>query len=201
MNTGGKPYYHAVIAVREDSEIRSISDLAGHSFAFGSPLSTSSHLYPRLMLRRNGLSLDDLSFFSYYRHHDSAAKAVLTGEIDACGIRDVAAQRYAGKGLLVIAESAPIPNFPLVVSRHAPDTLRNILSEALLSLDPVSPEDSAEMSQWDVELRGGFAPGTSGDYDVVEQAMIEIFDGTAFTGDLVAPGAKSPGRPGEGLSR
>ena len=194
LNTGGHATYHAMICVREDSPIEDLAQLKGRRFAFGSALSTSSHLYPRLMLMRAGLKLPDLASFSYYRHHDTAAKAVLTGEVDACGIRDVVARRYADLGLRVIAVSDPIPNFPLVVAPDAPDTLLRYLREALLGLDPHAPADSAEMASWDEELRGGFAPVDPAFYDEVEQRMLEVFGPSAYEGDLTAPGAVRPQR-------
>ncbi len=199
LNTGGSAEYHSMIAVRDDSGILDLESLRGKDFAFGAPLSTSSHLYPRLMLASVGIELEDLGSYTYYRHHDSAARAVLTGQADACGIRDVTAERFAARGLRVIAVSDPIPNFPLVVSPGLPDSLIDILRSTLLALDPGSPADSLDMAQWDLELRDGFAPVDVSDYDAVEEMMLEIFGDEAFDGNLLAPGATLPARTSGGL--
>ncbi len=201
LNTGGSSTFRSVLCVREDSPINGISDLGGSSIAFGSPLSTSSHLYPRLMLKNAGIKLSDLESFTYYNRHDNAAKAVLTGNNDVCGIRDVVAARYEDKGLKIIARSDPIPNFPIVYAPGKPDSLISLLRETLLELNPSAKDDSTLMSRWDVELRGGFVPVSAADYDMVEQIMIEIFKEKAFEGEPEVPGADHHLYPGGGFFR
>lgn len=200
LNTDGKPTFRSVIAVKEGSSIKNISDLKGKTFAFGSPLSTSSHLYPRIMLKEEGVELGDLSEFVYYRRHDSAARAVLKGEADACGIRDVVAKRYAERGLRVLAQSDPIPNFPIVASPRLEQNMISDLREIFLSLDPASPSDSSDIAQWDEELRQGFVPASVADYIEVRRELIQLFGKKAFTGDLAAPGAKQTIIHGQGFA-
>jgi phosphonate transport system substrate-binding protein len=182
LNTGGKSTYKAVLAVRDDSKIENIMDLNGMRFAFGPPLSTSSHLYPRKILKKEGFEISNLESIQYYKHHDSAAKAVLKGDADVCGIRDIVADRYDELGLRIIATSDPIPNFPFVAG---PDVSQNLivdLRKALLSFDPETYKDSVEMSSWDYELRAGFKEVIPEDYDDLEKEMVKIFGVNAYEG-------------------
>ncbi|MBD3165113.1 phosphate/phosphite/phosphonate ABC transporter substrate-binding protein [bacterium] len=185
LNTSGKGTFQSVIAVRDISSLQTLGELKGKRFAFGSPLSTSSHLYPRQMLRDAGLTLHDLGSYEYYRHHDSAAHAVLTGRAEACGVRDVLAERYMPRGLRVIAVSEPIPNFPLAVHPEMPEERAKALRRAFLSLDPENPADKRMMAAWDRELREGFAPVRHEEYAAVEHLMNSLFGADAFKGSLL----------------
>src|SRR4030088_2932726 len=55
---GGLPSYKAFIIVNVKSNINWIADLKGKKFAFGDPLSTSSNLWPRYIMKKNGLNPD-----------------------------------------------------------------------------------------------------------------------------------------------
>ncbi len=54
----GTSHYHAVFFVREDSTIRSLNDLRGHSVAFQRPGSTSAYFLPATELLQRGNSLE-----------------------------------------------------------------------------------------------------------------------------------------------
>jgi len=183
LNTNNSDVFYSVIAVRDDSDINNLNDLEGKDFAFGSPLSTSSHLYPRMMLKRDKIIPDKINSVHYYKHHDSAARAVMTGEADACGIRDVVAERYEKRGLRVIAKSRPIPNFPLVVKTSMDYEKKSILKKAFLSFHPDVEPDISEMKSWDKEIKSGFSDVSISDYDEVKIFMERTFGENAYSGD------------------
>jgi phosphonate transport system substrate-binding protein len=162
--TGGRPTYRSFIVVREKSAIRDLNDLKGRSFGFGSPLSTSSHLMPRAMLQRAGIRPGVDVACKYYMHHESAARAVLLGEVDAGGVRDVVAEKFLGRGLRVLARSEEMPNFPFVVGPKTPHGVTQELIRVLVTL-PASDESArAAIAGWDEELAGGFAPADAAEY-------------------------------------
>lgn len=175
LNTGGKPTYRSLIMVRRDSRYRALSDLRGGVFAFGSPLSTSSHLVPRLMLREAGLEPGKDITCRYFGHHDRAARAVVLGRADACGVRDIVGERFARRGLMVLARSDPIPNFPLVVRPGASAEFRRSLVEALVDRPARDPRVREQMRGWDDELAGGFAPVSATDYGSVRRLVELVF--------------------------
>lgn len=49
--------YRGCVMTRTDSGIRRLSDLRGRSFAFSDETSTSGHIFPRMLLERNNVSL------------------------------------------------------------------------------------------------------------------------------------------------
>ncbi len=175
LNTGGSPTYTSVIMVRKDSTARTLTDLSGATFAFGSPLSTSSHLVPCLMLRRAGLIPGENLVCSYFGHHDRAARAVALGTADACGVRDIVGERFARRGLRILVRSEPIPNFPLVVHDDASPEFRQSLVEALIERPRHDPEIRRRMQGWDEEIAGGFARVSDADYQPVRRLVDLLF--------------------------
>ena len=175
LNTAGTSSYRSLIMVRQDSPFRSLTDLQGKLFAFGSPLSTSSHLVPRLMLSEAGLKPGEDIKCRYFGHHDRAARAVVLGQADACGVRDIVGENFARRGLRVLARSGPIPNFPLVLRPGAPEALRHSIIGALIERPANDPKIRKEMQSWDVELAGGFAPVADEDYEPVRVWVHQVF--------------------------
>jgi phosphonate transport system substrate-binding protein len=175
LNTGGSATYRSVIMVRRDSPILGLADLAGKSFGFGSPLGTSSHLVPLHMLMAAGLDPGKNVRCVYYDHHERAARAVLLGEVDACGVRDIVGEKFEQGGLRVLETSPPIPNFPLAVRADAPADLRQSIVHALV-VEPT--EDSAvygAMAGWDEEFSAGFAISEDVDFDPIRRLALIVF--------------------------
>ena len=181
LRTAGKATYESWIMVRADSKIRKLSDLKGKRFAFGDPFSSSSHIVPRGMLVDAGLDPGNDLRCIYYAHHESAAQAVLTGEVDACGLRDIVGEKFAQRGLRTLAVSGPIPNFPLVISPHAKPSERAMLDRALLSLPRTDEKVRMAIAAWDEELAGGFAPCSAADFKEMESLEKRLFGKRAFT--------------------
>jgi phosphonate transport system substrate-binding protein len=176
LQTGGEDTYRSVILVRNDAPLRRVADLKGKRFGFGSPLSMSSHVVPRGMLRDAGVEGDDV-VCRYFGHHERAARAVLLGEVDACGVRDTVAAKFADRGLRMLATSPPIPNFPIVVGPRTPTAVRDQLVTALLDFPAAPPVGGGE---WDEELAGGFAPVTDEAYDPVRELARRIFGASSI---------------------
>ncbi len=173
--TKGRPTFQSLIVVRQDSGIRSLKDLRGKSFGFGSPLSTSSHIVPRAMLERAGLRPGADVRCRYYMHHESAVRAVLLGEVDAAGVRDIVGESFAGRGLRVLDRSEPLPNFPLVAGPGAaPGAVREMV-RALVEVPAADPRARAAIAGWDEELAGGFAAAESAQFEPLRALGERIF--------------------------
>ncbi|MDF1551458.1 MAG: phosphate/phosphite/phosphonate ABC transporter substrate-binding protein [Deferrisomatales bacterium] len=176
-NAAGQAHYRSVVIVRADSDIRSLEDLRGRSFAFGSHHSTSGNLVPRTYLFRHGIGLDDLGWYKNLGKHDSVAKAVLKGNVDAGAVKDVIAERYREHGLRFLAESDPIPAVPIVAHPETPEGVRRAVTRALLALDPVDAEQQRMMASWDPEFRHGFVPATLEDYRPIVEMLDAVGNG------------------------
>ncbi len=175
LATGGRADYTSLIMVKRDGPIRTLADLAGKRFAFGAPLSTSSHLVPRGMLLDAGLRPGENVTCLYFQHHERAARAVLLGQAEACGVRDIVGRKFAERGLRILAESAPIPNFPLVLSPRGREGLRQTLLEALVGRPGRDAAVAARMAGWDEELAAGFAPAAASDYLALRHLAERVF--------------------------
>jgi phosphate/phosphite/phosphonate ABC transporter binding protein len=181
LNTGGKPTYTSVILVRTDSPIKRVKDLAGKRFGFGSPMGTSAHLLPRAMLEDAGLHPGLDVACRYYFHHERAARAVLLGEVDACGVRDIVGETFTHRELRILARSEATANFPFVVAPSSPQALREELVNALVARPRVDPAAAAAIRSWDEELSGGFVATTDADYAPVRRLALRVFGPNALT--------------------
>ena len=179
----GIPFYYAAIIVRAESDIRSLDDLRGKTFAFGDSLSTTGNVIPRKMLRDRGIDpVRDFKQVLYSGGHDATVLAVLNGKVDAGATyanspdgEDTAWMRYLkdeaeSKKIRAIAFSEPIPADNLVVSAALDRGLAEKIEQIFIDLshDPHGKKMLRELYQID-----GFVPATDGDYDSVRRAFAE----------------------------
>jgi phosphonate transport system substrate-binding protein len=181
LNTDGKATYRSLVLVKSNSPVRTLADLAGKRFAFGSPMSTSSHLVPRALLEEAGLRAGVDYSCLYLMHHDGAVRAVLLGEADACGVRDIVGDKYTPQPLRVLARSGEIPNFPLVLAPGSPAELHDALLRVLVDQPQRQPELAERIARFDEELAGGFLPCSEADYLPIRTLAIRIFGPRALT--------------------
>lgn len=109
LSFSGQDTFRGAIIVHKDSDIKSLADLAGKSFAFGDPNSTLSSLVPRRMLQDAGVELEDLAGYSYLNNHHNVALAVLVGKYDAGGVKSEVFKKYQARGLQVLQWTPEIP--------------------------------------------------------------------------------------------
>jgi methyl-accepting chemotaxis protein len=134
----GSPTYKSAIVVPKGSGIKSIAELKGKRFAFGSEKSTGSTLVPMAMLAEAGITLNNLSQYAYLGSHDIVANAVLKGEFDAGGMMESVVSEFLDKGLVAIKISEPIPQFPICVNKNLYPEFVKKIKEALISITDTS---------------------------------------------------------------
>jgi phosphonate transport system substrate-binding protein len=192
LATGGKPTYRGLIMVRADSPLKNLPDLAGKRIGFGPPMASASYLEGRAILEEAGLHPGLDVACRHYAHHEEAARAVLLGEVDACGVREIVGEKYTRRGLRVLARSEEIPNFVLALAPGSEPALPDELVRALVLL-PRQDSRTAEMIRsWDEELAGGFLPASDADYEAVRRLAVRLFGPSALT----LPEASLECRPG-----
>jgi len=170
LNAEGRPFFHSVVVVRDDSPLQTLSDLRGRDFAFTSP-SSMSYWMALHLLRGVGLGRDDLGTTVNFSHHETVAEKVLRGEFAAGAVKDIVARQYATQGLRVLIVSPPIPAVPIAVRQDLdPELVRSVL-DALLALDPTSPDDAARLADWDPEFSHGFAVAHDEEYDTMRRIL------------------------------
>jgi phosphonate transport system substrate-binding protein len=177
----GSPYYYAAIITHADSGIRTLADLRNKSFAFGDPVSTSGHIFPRKMFKENGIDpVRDFKNIIYSGGHDATVLAVLNRKIDAGATfanspdgKDTAWMQYLPdpeeqKKIRAIAYSEPIPADNLVINNSLDLEVAEKVEKIFLNLsqDPGGQKMLRDLYQID-----GFIPATDKDYDPVREAF------------------------------
>lgn len=131
----GKPTFQGAIVISDRSLIRELGDLRSKRFLFGDPQSTMSYWVPRVMLEKNGVSLRQLHQFSHTNNHDNVALNVLSGYFDAGAVKLSIAEKYAPRGLKILAHTPPIPNHLIVASSVLSEPTRKEVSRHLMQLN------------------------------------------------------------------
>jgi phosphonate transport system substrate-binding protein len=144
-----------------DSGITDLSGVAGRSFAYSDPASTSGHLYPAFALKSNGIDPDTGVQAIYAGSHTSAYEALRNRKVDAGELNSdrIATARAAGEyspdDWITLWKSAPIPQDPITVRGNLPVAFKSKIRETLLSFDfrTLSPDVQA-MFKSDVAMAG-----------------------------------------------
>lgn len=137
----GSPTYNSVIIARADGPVRAVADIAGRTVGFGDNASTSSHLIPRAHLAGEGLLADADYEYVHLGTHDAVARAVQAGNVDAGGLSQPIFENLVERGSIdgdrvrVLAESKPIPNYPMVYQGDLAPELKRAIRDAFLQLD------------------------------------------------------------------
>jgi len=173
INAEGSIENYDDIIVATDSEIRSLVDLKGKSFAFASKQSFSSWM-GIWMLKESGVELSDLSRYENLSYHDLVAEKVLRGDFDAGMVKAVVAQSYKESGIKVLARSPAIPSVPLVVASHVDSTKKRVVQNALLRLKSLIAAGLVDTRGWDTEVANGFRPGHDSLFNFPRQLLDEL---------------------------
>lgn len=138
----GTNFYAGQVVTRPDTGITSIADLAGHTFCRPDPTSTSGWVIPSIAMRAEGIDPDtDLLEIVDAGGHDGVIIGVYNGDCDAgssfVDARTNVEEDYPDvmEKVIVIAESAPIPNDTISFSPDLPEEIREALITALLALN------------------------------------------------------------------
>jgi len=137
----GSPTYKSVIITRTDGPVRSLADIKGKTMGYGDFASTSSHLIPRALLARNGIYGDIDYKYVLLGAHDAVARAVQSGQVQAGGLSQEIFKTLVAKGsidatkVVVLAESDPIPNYPMALQGYLAPEFKAAIKSAFLELN------------------------------------------------------------------
>lgn len=169
----GNAWYKACIVVRPGSPIKNISELKGHSFAFGDPDSTATHLVPAYIMYRHNIFNKDIKA-SFRGSFSDIARAVISGKVDAGCILRENAEKYAREGKLrILATSAGIPLYPICVNKHFGPEMRKKLVSALEKLNSGTPEMKKILSSISPGI-DGVCPAHKEDYAIIKKLATEL---------------------------
>jgi phosphonate transport system substrate-binding protein len=158
----GKSVYTCALIAPAESELRT-GQLKGRKIALTQPLSTCGYFSVEGLLQQAGSSLQD-NHFRYLGQHDEVALAVARGEFSAGGLKTDIARKYDRLGLVILAETAPLPGLALVANGDtlSPERIAQI-RQVLLDADPTVRK------YWGDNIRSGVIPARDEDYAGVRQ--------------------------------
>ncbi|PIE65568.1 MAG: ABC transporter substrate-binding protein [Desulfobacterales bacterium] len=133
------------------------------------PLSTCGYLSANGLMKQHGNSLEN-NLYRYLGAHDKVALAIIRGEVAAGGLKTEVAQKYEHLGLIILAETGPLPPFALVANTRTlkQETIDTIIS-SLLELDQMLADDT-ELTEHQKKIIGkGFLRGNDSAYHIIRE--------------------------------
>jgi phosphonate transport system substrate-binding protein len=157
-----------------DSPIKSLKDLKGKTFAFGSPSSTSGHLMPRFFLMQAGIQADtDLKNIAFSGAHDATVAFVASGKVEAgvlnASVLDKLIETNNANALKVrvLATTPTYYDYNWTVRGDLDPALVKKISNAFLKLDSKNPVHKELM---ELQRASKYITTKVANYDGIEQA-------------------------------
>jgi phosphonate transport system substrate-binding protein len=157
-----------------DSPAKTLADLKGKTFAFGSASSTSGHLMPRYFLLQAGINPDkDFKTVAFSGAHDATVAFVAAGRADAgvlnASVWDKLVEQHSPNAakVRVLATTPPYFDYNWTVRPGLEPALTKKLTDAFLKLDSANPEHKEIMA---LQRASKFVPTQASNYDGIEAA-------------------------------
>jgi phosphonate transport system substrate-binding protein len=171
QQANGSLGYRSCLMVHSDSDIFSPEDIAGKTFAFNDPNSTSGYLVPSAFFLME-MGIDPKTHFSkltFSGSHEASIVAVANKKVDVASTNLPDLQQLVREGkvprtaLRVIWVSKLIPLDPVVIRKDLPASLRAAIQESLATMKARSPQTFAEGGAF----LGGFAKADDSKYQII----------------------------------
>jgi len=139
--------YQGLIVARQESSIRTLSDLKGKVFGFTDVGSTSGYLYPQFLLKQSGIdSSHDFSKTFMLKKHTKVLQALLEKSIDAGAVASGAYYNLSKdeqKKIRIIAISEEIPLDVMLASSKLNPTLLKQIQQSLMHFSSQQTKNDA----------------------------------------------------------
>jgi phosphonate transport system substrate-binding protein len=165
--------YRSCLIVHADSDIFSPEDLAGKTFAFNDPNSTSGYLVPSAFFMME-LGVDPKKHFSrvtFSGSHEASILAVAAKKVDVAStnlpdLQQLTRENKVPRGALrAVWISRLIPNDPIVVRKDLPASFKSAIQESLTTMRARKPEAFKEIGAW----VGNFVTADDTKYQVIRE--------------------------------
>ncbi len=157
-----------------DSPIRTVAELKGHTFVFGSPSSTSGSLMPRYFLEQQGIVPErDFKTVAFSGAHDATVAFVASGRAEAgalnASVMDklVEAKNPNAMKVRVLATTPPFYDYNWTVRPGLDPAVTKKLTDAFLALDAAKPADKEIL---ELQRASKFIPTKASNYAGIEAA-------------------------------
>lgn len=168
----GKPVMAGVIVTRQDSPLRSLSDLRGKRFAFGAPNATLATLLPKYFLRKAGVPQVSLASFEYLSSPKDVVLGVLAEDFDAGAVKIEIFEKSKSSGLRILATLPTVPEHVFITRSDMPQEQVQVLRKALLELKNI-PEGRAIMQAIDQDITD-MSVATDAEYNDLRKMLTDV---------------------------
>jgi phosphonate transport system substrate-binding protein len=171
QHANGSLGYRSCLVVHTDLDLFSPEDIAGKTFAFNDPNSTSGYLVPMTFFLME-MGIEPKDFFSkltFSGSHEASILAVANKKVDVAStnLPDIQQMTREGKiprgAVRVIWVSKLIPNDPIVVRKDLPDNLKQAIQHSLTTMKMRNPEAFVAGGSW----IGGFVKVDDATYQII----------------------------------
>lgn len=165
--------YRSCLIVNAESDIFSPEDMAGKTFAFNDPNSTSGYLVPSAFFMME-MGVDPRKHFSkvtFSGSHEASILAVAAKKVEIAStnlpdLQQLTRENKVPRGALrVIWVSKLIPNDPIVVRKDLPASFKSAIQESLTTMRARNPEAFKDIGAW----VGSFVVADDGKYQVIRE--------------------------------
>jgi phosphonate transport system substrate-binding protein len=170
----GKPdTYTAGIVTWPGSGIKSLKEVAGHTFGYSDPASNSGHLFPAYALKKAGIDPETGVRPLYSGSHTASYEALRNHKVEAAElnsqqiISSTEAGAYKPGDFVELWRSDPIPVDPIVVRGDLDPAFKARLTHVLQTLD-FSSLPAADLKNLGI---GRLMPQTDGAYDGIRDLV------------------------------
>ncbi|MCB1900559.1 putative selenate ABC transporter substrate-binding protein [Cognatazoarcus halotolerans] len=160
--------------ITASDKIKTLADLKGKTFAFGSPSSTSGHLMPRHFLAEAGVDADkDFKSLAFSGAHDATVAFVQAGKVEAGALNAsvwdklVEQKKVDTTKVHVFYTTPSYYDYNWTVRGDLDPVLIGKLRDAFLKLDPANPAHKEIMA---LQRASKFIPTKAENYAGIESA-------------------------------
>lgn len=161
---------------RKETGIKTLANLKGKTFAFGSVSSTSGHLMPRYFLLKGGINPEkDFSKFSFSGAHDATAAWVESGQVDAGALnylvwdKLVETKKVDTSKVNIFWTTPPYVDYVWTVRAGVDKATVDKITKAFLKLDYKKPDDKKLL---DLHRTKGYIAAKDADWKGIEEAAV-----------------------------
>ena len=183
LSLEGKTTHSAAVVVRQDSNIKTLSDLKARTVMFGDKSSITKWVAAKLLFAENGINIEkDLQAYSHGGSCEDIAFSVYLKAVDAGVICDHFLGEHEEKQkelgveaikLKVISRTKPVPTRVFVPRKDVNRDIVAKINQALLALDRKNPEHAKILFEAE---SGGFERAQPQDYAEVSKLMTRSLD-------------------------
>jgi len=168
--------FKSYFITRKETGIKTLKDLKGKTFAFGSVSSTSGHLMPRYFLLKAGINPEkDFAKFSFSGAHDATAAWVESGQVDAGALnylvwdKLVAGKKVDTNKVNIFWTTPTYVDYVWTVRAGVDKATVDKITKAFLKLDYNKPADKKLL---DLHRTKGYIVAKDADWKGIEEAAV-----------------------------